>query len=122
MAFKAVLGKSEISFTFTLTDNIYLTKYDLEWGYSLGTLLCRTSDIGQEQLDGTIFLVDDQAYLAPPTVSPSQDKDPRVKWDGYGWIIDGFNIKCCGKCDYEMSFYSPAGYLYAEDDGDLKKN
>ena len=51
----------------------------------------------------------------------SQDKDPRVKWDGYGWIIDGINIKCCGKCTYEITFYSPAGYLYAEDNGDLKK-
>jgi hypothetical protein len=64
--------------------------------------------------------VDDQAYLAPPTVSPSQDKDPRVHWDGYGYIIEGFNVKCVGKVPFTLTFYSPAGYLYGDDEGDLK--
>lgn len=46
---------------------------------------------------------------------------PKDKWDGYGYIIEGFNIKCCGKVPYTITFYSPQGHLYADDDGDLKE-
>jgi hypothetical protein len=48
--------------------------------------------------------------------------DPRVKFQGYGYIIEGFKVKCCGKVPYTLTFYSPEGYLYADDEGDLKKD
>lgn len=43
-----ILGKSEISFTFTLTDNIWLNSYHEDTGEVHGPFLSRTSDIGQE--------------------------------------------------------------------------
>lgn len=48
--------------------------------------------------------------------------DPRVKFQGYGYIIEGFKVKCCGKVPYTLTFYSPEGYLYADDEGDLEKD
>ena len=79
----AVLGRSEISFTFTLTDNLFLRQYDVDSGNHTDPILQRTSDMGQAK-DGFISLVDDQTYLASPSSKPSDNKDPRVQWDGYG--------------------------------------
>lgn len=44
-----------------------------------------------------------------------------MEFDGYGYIIEGFNVKCCGKCTYTLTFYSPQGYLEADEDGELKQ-
>lgn len=119
----AVLGKVETSFTFTLTDNIVLNRYDSETGNTLGTYEGRTSDIGQDKGDGWIPLIDEQARLMPGQVSMGEyPGDPRVKFQGYGYIIEGFNVKCRGKVPYTITFYSPEGYLSADEDGDLKKD
>jgi len=45
----------------------------------------------------------------------------RIKWDGYGYIIEGFNVKCVGKVPYTITFYSPQGYLYGDEKGELKE-
>ena len=86
----------------------------------MGPYLKRTVDIGQEH-EGYIGLVDSSSHLDKPTTSDSQDKDPRVRWDGYGFIIEGFNVKCAGKVPYTITFYSPQGYLYGDEKGDLKE-
>ena len=73
----AVLGRSEISFTFTLTDNLFLRSYNLDSGDATEPTLKRTADIGQEK-DGFVALVDDQTYIASPTSKASDNQDPRV--------------------------------------------
>lgn len=47
--FSAILGKSEISFTFDLSDNILLNRYNSHNGESMGTYKGRTTDIGQDK-------------------------------------------------------------------------
>jgi len=118
----AVLGKSEISFTFTLSDNIMLTRYDAETGEVRGTYEARTSDIGQEK-EGVIGLIDEKARVLRGFQgrTEGEKKDPRIEWDGYGYIIEGFNVKCCGKVPYTITFYSPQGYLEADEDGNLEE-
>jgi len=46
--------------------------------------------------------------------------EKRVDFQGYGHIIEGFNIKCCGKVPYTITFYSPEGYMYGDEEGNLK--
>lgn len=48
----AILGKSEISFTLTLSDNMMLTRYDAETGNSIGVFKGRSADIGQDKAPG----------------------------------------------------------------------
>jgi len=116
------LGKSEISFTFTLTDNIHAKQY-YHSGSSQSSWGIRTSEIGQDKDSISIPLIDEDARLLPGQTSPSNNnRDPRVNFDGYGYIIEGFNVKCCGKVPYTITFYSPEGYLHADDEGELKKD
>lgn len=61
-----VLGKSEISFTFTLSDNIKYRTWNLEDGYQGEMRKGRTMDIGQEGLDGFIPLVNEETNILPP--------------------------------------------------------
>ena len=35
--------------------------------------------------------------------------DERIDFQGYGYIIEGFNVKCCGKVPYTITFYSLFG-------------
>lgn len=121
----AILGKSEISFTFTLSDNIMLTKYNVRSGDIWGTEKARTADIGQDNEYyrnwSTIGLIDEKACVLPGFTGRAEgEKDPRIKRDGYGYIIEGFNVRCCGKVPYTITFYSPQGYLEANDDGNLE--
>lgn len=51
----------------------------------------------------------------------SNKDDPRIKWEGYGYIIEGFNVKRVGKVPYTITFYSPQGYLYGDDEGNLEE-
>jgi len=118
----AILGRAEISFTFTLTDNITYRSYNAEDGAASSVLEGTTADLGQERGDGWIPLIDEIAHPRPGFVgSKEKYNDPRVQWDGYGYIIEGFNVKCVGKVPYTITFYSPQGYLYADPDGELKE-
>src|ERR1700722_14201112 len=92
-----ILGRSEISFTFPLSDNITYRKYNADNGEVSVLFNGRKMDIGQES-NGDIPLVDEYVSVRPGfTGIASDSKDPRIKWDGYGYIIEGFNIKCVGK-------------------------
>ncbi len=113
-----------MSFTFTLTDNIMLSRYNQSDGSSAGTYIHRTSDIGQDKGDGYIPLIDEYAIILPGQVSLGKidNDDKRVNFQGYGYIIEGFNVKCCGKIPYTITFYSPEGYLYGDNEGDLNQD
>src|ERR1700761_8872554 len=58
----AVLGESEMSFTFTLSDNIMLASYFPDRGEKIRTYPARTIDIGQEMY-GQISLVDENTTI-----------------------------------------------------------
>src|SRR5205085_2005630 len=61
-----VLGKSEISFTFSLSDNITYRKYNADNGSVSGVFNGRTMDIGQEQENSDyIPLVDEYVSVRP---------------------------------------------------------
>jgi len=118
----SVLGKAEISLTFTLSDNITYQKWNSTTGELDPTVYeGRTIDIGQESEDGWIPLVNEKVKIRPGFSSKVETEDPRIKWDGYGYIIEGLNIKCVGKVPYTITFYSPQGYLYGDEKGELKQ-
>jgi hypothetical protein len=76
----SVLGKSEISFTFTLSDNIEYNIFNTRSGsgnYELGT--GRTMDIGQEKGSNTIGLVTEKTRILPGFQHKSSSDDPRIK-------------------------------------------
>lgn len=76
----AVLGKSEISFTFNLSDIIMLSQYNTHTGNREGVVKAKAIDIGQER-DGAIGLVDEQATILPGFAGGSEGEkdDPRIK-------------------------------------------
>ena len=68
----STLGKSEISFTFTLTDNMMISRYNSDTGAYMGTHRHRTWEIGQDKETGKygksagyIPLIDEQARVLP---------------------------------------------------------
>ena len=70
-----------------------------------------TADIGQDR-EGDIALIDEKARLLKGQLSYSKNEgDKRIDFQGYGYIIEGFKVKCCGKVPYTITFYSPEGYI-----------
>jgi hypothetical protein len=76
----ATLGKSEMTFTFTLTDNMMLSHYDKLTGIRTGTYENRTSDISQDKGYDYIPLVDNRARLLPgqTSVAETRKDDPII--------------------------------------------
>lgn len=76
----ATLGRSEISFTFTLTDNMYIRNYDRESGEAYTETLQRAFNIGQDKegFNG-IPLIDEYARLADPFYSGAENPDKRIQ-------------------------------------------
>jgi hypothetical protein len=72
---------------------------------------------------GYIPLIDEYArpLKGHTSVGETRKDDQRIDFTGYGYIIEGFNVKCCGKVPYTLTFYSPEGYSAADEDGNLKK-
>jgi len=75
-----ILGRSEMSFTFSLSDNITYRKYSSDDGSVTDIFNGRTMDIGQEDFSdyyGYIPLVDEYVTVLPGfTGATSDNKDP----------------------------------------------
>jgi hypothetical protein len=119
----AVLGKVEIGFNMHLTDKVKMHRYYFDGAVSIELFECRTSDIGQtlgEYPNHYTYLVDSDMTLMSGYSSNSNARtDERVLWNGYGYIIEAFNMKTVGKTAYTVTAESPLGYLEYDEDANI---